>query len=266
MAAVCWSVWSVDHVQPDALIAVLPADAYIGDVPGYQKALNIAFAVAEKENRIVCLGIKPTSAATGYGYIQQGPELSSGATEIARFIEKPDEKKAQELFSSGQYLWNAGIFVFPAKLFMNETRKLAPEFGSFFDKFAKSSTRLRNRYKDLPKISVDVALMEKTKSGALVPGDFGWNDIGSWPALAEVLKSNSPAGIVNSDGGHLSIDSQNCIVDVCGDKFVGLIGVKDLIVVETEGALLVCHKDEAQKIKDLVGQLEKDKKLSKKLL
>jgi len=270
--------------DPDALVAVLPADAFVDDVEAFRSTLMKAFETAQTHGAIVCLGIKPTFAATGYGYIRTGPSPSSGVPRvegnngsgsaitnrnprpIEQFFEKPDVAHAQRFFKSGDYFWNAGIFVFSARVFQEETRKHAPEFAVFFDKNIGTSKRLKSGYRALPKVAVDVALMEKTDRGFLVQGDFGWNDIGSWPALAEVLKNNSVAGIVNAKSGHIAIDSDACVVDVTDGKFVGLIGVRDLIVVETSNALLVCHKDSAQKIKDLVGEIAKIKKLKVKLL
>jgi mannose-1-phosphate guanylyltransferase len=268
MAAVCWSAWTLhgNGGDKDALVAVLPADAFVGNVSAFRAALNEAFVVAEKEDRIVCLGIKPKFPSTAYGYIQGGRPLPTAGCEIEKFTEKPPADKAQEYFQSGEYFWNAGIFVFRAGAFIDEVRLYAPAFAAFFDKAAGNQSKIKSGYKNLPLVSVDVALMENTKRGALVPGDFGWNDLGSWPALAEVLPSNDQAGLIHAPGGHAAIDCSGLIVDVTDRKFVGLIGVSDLIVVETDKALLICRKDEAQKIKDLVGSLNQNKKLKDRLL
>jgi mannose-1-phosphate guanylyltransferase len=267
MAAVCLSAWEVARLNPDASIAVLPADAHIENVKLYQLALHQAFEVCESDNRIVCLGIKPTFAATGYGYIEAAQtSLSHGAYTIARFIEKPNTVKAEEFFKSGQYLWNAGIFVFKASVFINEVRNHAPEFAKQFDLMMKSKKTFNSLYKKLPKQPVDIALMEKTSLGAVIAGDFGWNDLGSWPALEEVLKSTSAAGLVQAPAGHLSIDSRGLIADITSKKLVAFIGVENLIVVETENALLICAKDRAQDIKKIVEQIDEDKKLRTKYL
>jgi len=267
MAAACWSAWTVAQKEPDGLVAVLPADAHIGDVGNYQATLEEAFLIAQRELRIVCLGIKPTFPATCYGYIQSGNSLQMGnGKTIAHFIEKPSKERAHEFFQSGSYSWNAGIFIFRADVFQEEVRIHAPDFAAFFDKNIKTEKKIISGYKKLPSTSVDVGLMEKTNKGAVVTGDFGWNDLGSWPALGEVLKPNSPAGIVNAPAGHISLNSKNVIVDVTEKKFVGLIGVENLIVVETSGALLICHQDHAQEIKNLVSEIRKNKKIAKKLL
>jgi mannose-1-phosphate guanylyltransferase len=265
MAAVCWSAWAIAQKTSDALVSVLPADAFISDVKGFKKCLDIAYSVANSENRIVCLGIKPTFAATAYGYIQQGQGLSLGH-EIKQFVEKPNNQKARELFASSDYSWNAGIFVFKVNVFMDEVRKHAPDFAAFFDKNIKSESKIKAGYKTLPSVAIDVALMEKTSRGAIIAGDFGWNDLGSWPAIAEVVPPNCEAGVVTAPGGFLAVNSKNIVADLSSQRFLGLVGVENLIIVETENAILVCHQDQAQEIKTLVGRLQKNKKLSKRLL
>ncbi|MDZ4676130.1 MAG: sugar phosphate nucleotidyltransferase [Oligoflexia bacterium] len=266
MAAVCWGAWSIAQKHPDALVAVLPADAHITENNAYKAALKTAFEVADNENRIVCLGMKPTYAATGYGYIQAGQDLQAGGLSIVKFIEKPSLQTAETLVSSKDFLWNAGIFVFKVKTFIEETRKHAPAFAKIFDSVMKTPKRLNSVYKTIPKEPVDIALMEKTDRGAVLPCDFGWNDLGSWTALEEVLKSNFPGGVINSECDSISIDSHGNIVDAPKGKFVGLIGAENLIIVQTPDALLICSKDKAQDIKKLVSLLEQNKKLGKKLL
>jgi mannose-1-phosphate guanylyltransferase len=248
------------------LVAVLPADAFIANVQEFQKALKVAFEIAENEKRIVCLGITPTAPATAYGYIQRGLPLKGAGHEIKEFVEKPDSEKAQRLYDSEEFLWNAGIFVFKAETFIEEVRTLAPEFAAFFDKNIKAPAKLKYGYKNLPSVAIDVALMEKTNKGALVAGDFGWNDLGSWPALQEVMPANSEAGVIKATGGFIAVGSKNIVADISSKKFLGLIGVEDLIVVETDNAILVCNQKNAQDIKTLVGLIEKNKKLAKFLL
>jgi mannose-1-phosphate guanylyltransferase len=264
MAAVCWSAWTIFEEDPTALVAVLPADAFIADVPAFKKALEEGYRVAREEKRIVCLGIKPTFPATAYGYIQKGSALKTAGFEIKRFIEKPDLNNARDLFASQEFLWNAGIFIFSIETFLSEVRSHAPEFAAFFD--SRSENKIKKDYKKLPSIAIDVALMEKTSRGALISGDFGWNDLGSWPALAEVLPSNSEAGVIKAPGGFLSLGSKKIIADMNSKKFLALIGVENLIIVETENALMVCHGDHAQDIKTLVQQMQKNKKLAQRLL
>jgi mannose-1-phosphate guanylyltransferase len=263
MAAVCWGAWAVAEINPQAVVIVLPADAHITDVKKFKEAILEAVSLAQNKKRIVCLGIKPTFAATGYGYIQNGEPLQNGHT-IARFIEKPPVEKAAEYFETGEYTWNAGIFVFNVSVLKEEVREHSAEFAKFFDENVLQPKNLKSKYKSLPKISVDVALMEKSRKGAVVKGDFGWNDIGSWRALEEVL-TQGPEGVLQTPGGHLALDCEGLIVNASPGKFVGLIGLKDLIIVETKDALLVCPKERAEQVKDLVGLMEKHSKWKKRL-
>lgn len=255
MAAVCWAAWTIHKLNPNSLLIVLPADAHVANNESYISTLQTALEVAQNQRKIVCVGIRPTFPATGYGYIESGENHK-----IKRFVEKPNEETAKQFLSSQKFLWNAGIFVFRSDVFINEARIHASEFAQAFDQILKSPRSLAKIYKGLAKVSVDVALMEKTQEGAVVPGDFGWNDVGSWTALPEVLSANTDAGLINSIGECLTIDSENLIVDATSNNLIGLIGVKDLIIVQTPKVLLVCHKDKAQKIKDLVARVEQTKK------
>jgi len=269
MAAVCLSAWTVSKKDPDGVIAILPADHHIADIPGFKSDLLKAYSLAESSGRIVCLGIKPTFPSTGYGYIEAGENLGpseDGSFKIKAFIEKPPLEQAKDLFEKSQFMWNAGIFVFSVSTFIAEVRSHAPEFASSFDKIKKDPKKLKSIYKKLSKLPVDVALMEKTEKGAVIRGDFGWNDVGSWATLEEVMAENSPAGVIKAKGGHVSLNSSGMIVDVTDDKFIGLVGVKDLIVVETKNSILICHKDKAQDIKNLVGEINKNKKWRNKFL
>lgn len=262
MAAVCLSAWSIAQKNPDAILCVLPADAHIADANGYTKTLESAYVFAEEHSSIVCLGLKPTYPATAYGYIEVGPLLSEGSYKIAHFFEKPTIDKAERYFASGKYLWNAGIFVFKVQTFIEEVQSHAPKFYEAFQQYFKSKpnpTKLKKLYASLPKEPVDIALMEKTNKGAVCVGDFGWNDIGSWPALAEVLPQNSEAGLVMAPGGHMAVNSSGIVAQLESKKFLGLVGVKDLVIVETKDAFLICAKDKAQEIKTLVDMMSQSK-------
>jgi mannose-1-phosphate guanylyltransferase len=263
MAAVCLTAWQISQKDKNAIIAILPADAHIADSKEFQRVLEQAFQFAEKNPSIVCVGIQPTFAATIYGYIESGTPLTSNFSKIARFVEKPPKEKAEEFIASKKYLWNAGIFVFKVQTLIEEVRSLAPEYAKAFDFLMKNKSKIKSIYKNLPSESVDTALMEKTSSGALINGNFGWNDIGSWPALAEVMGQNSEAGYIHAPGGSLSIDSHNVVADLSSKKILALVGVQDLIVVETKDAILICSKDKADKIKNIVEQLKKSKKFNK---
>ncbi len=261
MAAVCLAAWSFKNQE--TVLAVLPADAHIEDEKNYRSALSRCFDFASTNEVIVCLGITPTFSATAYGYIKVGAALKQSIYKIDKFMEKPSQQKAEELFRSGKYLWNAGIFVFKISTFKEQVRLHAPDYFRAFEKAKGQKAKLAKMFKSLPKEPLDTALMEKTQNGALIPGDFGWNDVGSWPALSEVLPSNDQAGLIKTQGEHVAIDSTGIIADMSSKKFLGLVGVHNLIIVETDDALLICSKDSAQEIKTLVAELQKNKNLKK---
>lgn len=268
MAAVCLTAWSCYKTDPNAVVCVLPADAYIADVKGFQDILKKCFEFSERNDFITCIGIKPNFPATGYGYIEAGNQITHETLEISRFVEKPDLHKAQSYVESGKYFWNAGIFVFKAEVFIQEVKKHAPLYFEGFEK-AKSATQIKSLFKKLPKEAVDTALMEKTSLGAVVAGSFGWNDVGAWPALCEVVANNCEAGVILRDQNNdisdcLSVDSSGVVASLDSKKFLGLVGVKDLVIVETADALLICSKDKAQEIKTLVSKIQNSK--FKKLL
>ncbi len=253
MAAVCWAAWVINGKDRQSSVVVLPADAHIGNEVAYKKALGEAFKRAEEKGRIVCLGIPPTFPATGYGYIEN-------KSDNPKFVEKPSEERALELMKSG-YLWNAGIFVFKTSVFINEVRVLAPHFAHEFDQIMVNAKKLTSIYRHLTKIPVDKAIMEKTALGSVISCGFGWNDVGSWKALHEVTGNNTTEGLVRTKRGYEAIDCSDLFIDVTDGKFVGLVGVKDLVVVETKDALLICHKDRTQEIKDLVEKIRVRPKL-----
>ncbi len=263
MGAICLSAWNIGVRDPEAIIAVFPSDAYIADTDEFRKALSESYEYAALNHSIVCLGIKPTFPATGYGYIESGAPLSGSIRTIERFVEKPNESTAEEFFKSGSFIWNAGIFIFKAQTFFEEVETHAFDFFTAFETISRKKTRLKKIYSGLPKESIDTALMEKTRAGVVMSGDFGWNDIGSWPALQEVLPANSAAGLVLSQGGFEEVDSSGIIASIDSKKFLGVVGLKDIVIVETKDAILVCSKDKAQEIKTLVSKLQGNKKFKK---
>jgi len=258
MAAVCLSAYKIQAKDPNAILVCLPADHFIGDVAEFQKTMGTAVKTAKELNRIVVIGMRPTYPATGFGYIEQGTPLNALALSVSRFHEKPDAQQATQYIQSGQFFWNAGIFVMPVRLFIEETREHAPEYSKIFDSWDLKENSLPRLYKKLPKQPIDIALMEKTRHGALLRGDFGWNDLGSWPSLLEVRQPNSDAGLIMSKG-HFAVESKGVLIEA-PDKFVGLVGVQDLIIVETDKALLICKMDRAQDIKKIVEHLQTKKR------
>ena len=248
----------------DAILLVLSADHVIEDVKAFEKAVKSAEKLAE-EGYMVTFGIKPAYAHTGYGYIEVGKEINAAqddAYNLVKFKEKPDLKTAEKYIKNGQYLWNSGMFCFKAARYLEELEERHPDII----KHAKKS--LEGAYEDLDfvrlgeedfakceNISIDYAVMEHTKRGAVISLDAGWNDVGSWSALWEVCEKDAHGNVVQGDV--INIDTKSSFIHGA-DKLVCTLGLDDLIVVDTQDALLVAHKDSVQKVKDIVATLKKD--------
>ncbi|MCS6985537.1 MAG: sugar phosphate nucleotidyltransferase [Leptospiraceae bacterium] len=230
-------------------VVVLSADHYIQDNETWQKTL--LRALSQKEY-LVCIGIKPTRAETGYGYIEVDKRKALGESlyKIESFKEKPDLKKAQFYLKSGNFLWNSGMFVFPPALFLDELKKHAPQIYELSEMALQSTAKLKDAFNQMPEISIDYALLEKSSRLAVVPGDFVWDDVGSFEALARILKANDDGNYVYEQTTCRSVFARENIV-LASRKKVALLGVQDLVIVEGGDVLLVAHRKSLEQIKKL---------------
>lgn len=248
--------------QPDATIVVVPSDQHVADVAKFQQSVARAIEVA-RSGYIVTLGITPTRPDTGYGYIQQGPELPAGGYAVQRFVEKPNRELAQHYLDSGAYTWNAGIFVFRADVMRAAFAQHLPEAAKAIDDISKAvgsrryPATLRRAFRKIPTISIDYAVAEKSANMAVVPGDFGWCDVGSFESLDGVRTLDAAGNIVESSQSVL-IDASGCVVLGKG-KPIAVVGVRDLVVVDTPDALLVMPKKDSQRVREVVDALAKKK-------
>jgi mannose-1-phosphate guanylyltransferase len=251
--------------NPKAAVIVLPSDHLIGDVPVFLKQLEAGAEAACALEALVTFGIRPSFPATGYGYIHFAEKESAtfggfSFFDVLEFKEKPALKQAQEFLAAGNYWWNSGMFVWKAETFAAKLKRHAPEFWPFWER-TTAALRAGDRreveafFKEAPSLSIDFALMEKARGVVVCPADFRWSDVGAWSALLEVWPKDAQGSA--SRGELLSLDSGNCLVYSPG-KLTALVGVHDLIVVETEDALLVCRRDQDQKVKDILERLKKD--------
>ncbi len=250
-----------DHL---ATMVVLPADHVIKDTAAFQDTVRTAAAAAEETGALVTIGLKPTWACPGFGYIEQGaPVQLQSATEkvaeihhVIRFREKPNTELAESFLRKGNFRWNAGMFVWTVPTVLSEFNRHAPELASFISQISAPNNfekALNSRFTKLPKISFDYAIMEKADRVLVVEAAFDWDDVGGWQAVASYFKNDSESNAANCD--LTAVDSSNNIVfDEKGTK-VALLGVHNLIVVRTGDALLVCHRHQAEKIKTLIGKL-----------
>ena len=271
-AAVTLGAAIVGQRATDGVMAVLPADHVIPDEKKFHQVLRDSFDLASRGQAIVTIGIKPTEPATGYGYIQKGKVLPTpkGVKKYKttfhraeRFVEKPKLKTAVEYVSSGDYAWNAGMFIWSFVTITEALQKHQPEMEAACHRWfeaAASSTKLhrvlKKEYPDIKKVSIDYALMEKAQNVIVADGAFRWDDLGAWTALARHLKGDRSGNC--AVGEMISVDAARNIVFDARTKnktVIALVGIKDSIIVQTDDALMVAHKDEAQKIKELVKVL-----------
>jgi len=240
---------------------VLPADHVIRDADGFQRTLRVAVAAAEETGELVTIGIKPTWACPGFGYIEQGercrlligPE-EPPVYEVVRFREKPNAELAESFLAQGHFRWNAGMFIWTVHAIVGAFNRHAPELGDFIGALhggGDLAALLRDRFPSLPKISIDYAIMEKAGRVLVVESAFDWDDVGGWTAVAKYLNADAEGNQGNCT--LKTLESENNIVFSKSGRTIALLGVSDLIVVETPDALLVCHRHEAEKIKQLVA-------------
>jgi mannose-1-phosphate guanylyltransferase len=262
----------VKQRNANGVFAMLPADHVIKDTVEYAKLLTIAFEAAESADVLVTLGIKPTAPETGFGYIQQGgPWRKIGGRDVMtvkRFVEKPNQPTAEAYLATGEYHWNAGMFVWRVPVVEAAFSTHAPELHAGLVKLETSARSvggweqaLAEVYPTLKKVSVDYALMEKSTNVVVVPATFDWDDVGAWPAIAKHFTPDSHGNVLR---GHALVENgtQNIVISTDG-HLVGVIGVSDLVVVHTAGATLVCPKDRAQEIKALLNRIKDDPAMHK---
>ena len=257
--AVAVAAMCVAQTDPDAVMLVLPADHLIRDVARFHDAIRRAARVAQR-GHLVTFGIVPTEPATGYGYIERGELLPDGdGFKVARFVEKPDRKRAEQFIEAGTFAWNSGMFVFTPRRYLEELEAAAPAIlkasREAWDKAARDLDFNRldaEAFKASPSDSIDYAVMEKTKSAAVIPADIGWSDVGSWTTLWDVGAKDAKGNVLRGDV-HLR-DAENCYVRA-ESRMVSVLGLKNAIVVETDDAVLVADQEHAQAVKDVVGHL-----------
>lgn len=263
-AAVGLAMVLVKHRDPQATLAMLPADHVIRDQAGFQRNLDTAFAVAETNPVLVTIGIQPAYPATGFGYIQKGDIFTEidglPIYGVRRFVEKPDLSTAEDYLASGDYFWNAGMFVWSVDTIDRAFSDLTPglhhgllKLSRGLDEGESLETLLEELYPGLEKISVDYAIMEKSTNVATLQAAFDWDDVGSWPAVAHHWPVDAEGNVTR--GAVQVRAAKGNVISARDGHLVAAIGVDDLIIVQTADATLVCAKERAQEIKQLVQDL-----------
>ncbi|MFT3713955.1 MAG: mannose-1-phosphate guanylyltransferase [Archangium sp.] len=253
----------VAHADPQGVVVVLPSDQHVADQPAFQKSVEEAIAVAQ-QGFIVTLGIAPTRPETGYGYIKLGDSMTGTARKVAAFAEKPNLETAQRYLAGGDYLWNAGIFVFRVDVMLEAFAKLMPELAAALEPIRaawgtkKAAAALKKHFKAMPATSIDYGVAEKAPNIAVVPSSCGWSDVGSFNAIPEVRPTDASGNV--SEGNAFVIDTTGSVV-LAQKRPVAVVGMKDVVVVDAGDAILVLPKDKSQDVRKVVEAL-KAKKLT----
>ncbi len=263
----------IERDNPNAVLGIFPSDHVIADEPRFLKALQQGIALAAAGENMVVLGIEPTRPETGYGYIETGDSLGDdSALHVRRFTEKPNAHRAEDFVSAGNYFWNSGIFLWSARTLANAVREHLPETAPLLEGIAAAygtpafEETFRSLYPRCENISVDYAVLEPRSAKGehlsrlyCLPAEFSWNDLGSWASLYEYQLESRLLG--DGDGnvaeteGHLAIEAGNNYI-FSPRKFVALVGVENLVIVDTEDALLIAHRDHSQDVGKIVKELD----------
>ena len=242
--------------DPAGVMAVLPSDQFIRDTDGFRASLERALDVA-RGGAIVTIGIVPTHPETGFGYLELGEDTERGARVVDRFVEKPNLPTAKQYLAGKRHLWNSGMFFFAAKRLVEAVRRHMPDLGEILHAIGEEPERAGELYPQAPSVSIDYGVMEKLPRGDVfcVPGDFGWNDVGSWSALGELRPADAAGNTLAAEHA-VTVDARGNILYGSGKQVIAAVGVEDLVIVATDDAILVMPKSKAQQVRDVVKALE----------
>lgn len=277
-AAVGYALLRISARDPQATFVTVNSDAFVRDVPQYHRVLRAAEQAVQKDpTRTVLVGIKPAYPETGYGYIKTGAPHDTATVDeqdfalhaLDRFVEKPDLETAEKYLEEGGFLWNPTLIVGRVDTFLDLYRKHLPTHALYFDRMRSAfgtedeDETVRAHFARIPAISIDYGILENAAGMLALPADFGWADVGHWRAVSEILADNPKANVIK--GRHVGIDSDSNLIYGYGGKLIATAGIKDMIIIDTGDAVLVCPKDRAQDVKKIVGALEEDLELQKYL-
>jgi len=254
--------WAAVHVarrDPQGVLAVMPSDHLVADEAAFMAAVRTAVGAA-RGGALVTFGITPDHPETGFGYIEMGDEVAPGVRDVRRFVEKPDLATAERYLAAGNFAWNSGMFFFVASRILEEIGRQMPDLGSGLGEIGAAigsdaqDAVVERVFPTLPSESVDYGIMEGASGILCVPASFGWSDLGSWAAAYELSGKDSGGNAIGADA--IVVGSRGCLVRAPADKLVALVGVEDLVVVDTGDSLLVCRREQAQDVKQVVTALK----------
>lgn len=260
---IAYGCFKIQSLNPDAAIVVAPSDHLILDEPGFVATIEKSLATATKHGCLVTLGIKPSRPDTGYGYIQFTDNVLDGDFhKVKTFTEKPSLEIAKTFVQSGEFLWNAGIFVWSAKAILDAFGKYLPEINDIFGdarpvyNTENEKTYIHNAYQQCTNISIDYGIMEKADNVYVLPSEFGWSDLGTWASIYQLAEKDYVGNAVIPADKVIMYDSSNCMVNVPEGKLVILKGLHDFIVVESNNTLLISPRDQEQGVKQIVADVK----------
>jgi len=262
-AAIGLSTEKIVQEFGDAVIAAVPSDHLIKDTEAYVRTIKKAVEIAKNSQDIVTIGIAPSYAATALGYIEIDNIISENAWRVKMFREKPNRETAEEYITSGKFFWNAGMFIYRAEVLLEAIKKFLPSHFEALEKIGKANFEknvLEKEFAKMEKISIDYGVMEKASNVSIVKAEFDWDDVGSWNAFERVIETDEEKNTVK--GIFSAIESSGNIV-YADSGIVSCIGVKDMAIIKTSDAVLVCKKNDVEKVKELVKELEKKEETKK---
>ena len=260
-ACIGYAAMEILQKRGDGVMVITPADHYIEDVPALTEIFKTAIQTAEKQDKLLTIGLKPTFPSTGFGYIKYDSAIKDSVKPVIEFREKPDEETAKEYVKSGQYVWNSGMFIWKASLILSKLKEYVPDIYSDLEKIGNAmntpeeQATLQNVYPNIRKISIDYAVMEPSASKGdvlVIPGECGWNDVGSWDMMEILHTPDENRNILIGDT--LAVDVKNTVI-YSSSRTVAAVGIENLVIVETPDAIMVCSKDKAQEVKKIVDAL-----------
>jgi mannose-1-phosphate guanylyltransferase len=274
-SAIGYALSRIAHSRPGETFVLINSDAHVRDPETYHRAIKAAGRRAEKEQQTVLIGITPTYPETGYGYIKMGDLVAVDEESqfklhmVERFVEKPDRATAENYLRAGNYLWNATLIVAPIERFLRLYERHLPEHAGLYtqmkDAFGSDNEAqiIEALFERLPSVSIDYGILEREANLTVLPADFGWQDIGNWRTVRDVLAADDQINVVR--GNHVGIDSVGNFIHAPDNKLVATIGVSDTIVIDTGDALLICPRDRTHEVKQIVEQLKTNEKLKEYL-
>ena len=251
--AILLAALNILKTEKDAILLIFPSDHVIKDTDTFRERLKKAVALAKK-NLIVTFGIKPSSPETGYGYIEGSKAVSGGALVVKRFVEKPDEKTALQYVKAGNFFWNSGMFAFKASVLIKEFATYEPHLLKAMKQIVSKGKATYDKYSALPDVSIDYAIMEKTKKCVVLPSDFGWSDIGSWKSLYDFLPKGENNNVV--EGDVILQETRNCFIRG-NNRLIVANDLEGIVVVETPDTVFVSELHSSKNVKSIVSELKK---------